>query len=306
VFGGVRVTNGSNSAGQVDIASFTQTDVTGGVGIDHLAGFGGSAGNTMTIVSDSKLGTDITPPGVNGTPLGGYPLEIVAEDGQDSVTIANGSVIPWGVFINNDAAAGGVLPGPASRFGGSTVMISASSIGTRPGGPGSPVRFAGRFPASGGFGTAGLATGDALFVSGDNGPDVVTVNTLSSSGNVNINVFNGVNNVTVMGAGVGAATTTLASLSIITGTGADMVTLDNIASPAATHIELGFGSDTLKLIGTITLAQNPTTGFLAIFTGTPLVPGAGANDILNTSMITVLTFPLFGIDVGFDRIIDGV
>ncbi len=304
VFGGIRIANGGNAPGQLDIASFTQTDVTGGVGIDHLAGPGGAGGNTMTIVSNSNLGTDITPPGVGGTPAGGYPLEILAEDGQDSISIGNNSSIPWGVFINNAAAAGGIGPGPALAGTGAnvnTVSINTSAIGNRPGGPGSPVRFAGRFPVSGGPGTPGLAAGDALFISGDNGADIVTVNTLVSVGNVNINVFNGENQVTVMGA---TPITPLASLSIIGGTGTDIVTLDDLSSPANVYLELGFGSDTLKLVGNVTFAANPVVGTLVIFTGTPLVPGAGANDVLDISMITTLIpNPLFGIDTGFDNTI---
>ena len=298
VFGGVLIQNGTNAVGEVDLVTISATDVTGGVGIDHLAG----PGTTLTTIMNSNLGTDISAPGTGPGPVpaGGFPVEIVSENGMDSIVMTQ-STAPWGVFVNNDAVAGG-LSGPGLTGGGGTVSVTNSAIGNRPGGPGSPVRFAPRFPLTGGFGTTGLAPFDALFVSGDNGNDVVTVNGLRSLGNVNINVFNGENDVTV--AGDPSAISALASLSIIGGIGTDRVTISNLSSPAATYIELGFGSDRLTLVGQVTFAASPTVGTLQIFTGTPGSPGAGANDTLDISGITTLIpNPLFGLDLGFDIII---
>ena len=237
VYGGLNILNGDALQGQLELVTFNQTQVLGATNIDNGDG-ANLTSNTKILVTNSNLGTQLANlPGPNPV----APVTIQNDAGFDSLTMT-GSQIPWGLSVNNDAAAAG-----ASNWG-STTSISTSSIGTRIGGPALP------------------AAGDALEIQGDNGPDVVTATNNTIGGELDLSgLRNGNNSVTL-------DSNTMGALAVDTGTGNDFLKIAGGSIQASLDVNLGAGADTMFVTNgsvavngsTLPILPSPLTGAVAI------------------------------------------
>ena len=237
VYGGLNILNGDALQGQLELVTFNQTQVLGATNIDNGDG-ANLTSNTKILVTNSNLGTQLANlPGPNPV----APVTIQNDAGFDSLTMT-GSQIPWGLSVNNDAAAAG-----ASNWG-STTSISTSSIGTRIGGPALP------------------AAGDALQIQGDNCPDVVTATNNTIGGELDLSgLRNGNNSVTL-------DSNTMGALAVDTGTGNDFLKIAGGSIQASLDVNLGAGADTMFVTNgsvavngsTLPILPSPLTGAVAI------------------------------------------
>ena len=282
VYGGLAIRNGANLPGVLDMASFHQSDVAGMVAIHNAGG----PGATSTMITDSDLGSFLAPAG----PQIGSPVVVINDDGEDAFAM-DSSTAWWGLFINNDDAAGGALPWP------SNTSVIDSNIGTRPGG-GSDVGAAGANleAALAAVNMAGTALpgvveqGDVFVVGGGMGQDVVNVSDTDVGGQISFILPGGNNSISLVGASGPAM---YAALNIQTGDGNDEVRLENIQIPVSVQIYLDGGNDRLELLGD-TMLPNFNVGFFEID------GGAGLDELVVDPSVT-LPAPL---DSVFELLLD--
>lgn len=285
--GNMTVRNGFNLPNTMDMATLNQVDIDGAMAIYN----DGGPGATNTMILDTNIGTFLAPAG----PALGRPAVVINENGQDSLTM-NGSTAWWGMFVDHDNDPTGI--GPQTAWPSNT-QITNSNIGTRPGGPTSGVGLgavlAATFPGPAFQLPALVAPGDALFIAGGSGNDVINVNPTQIGGQISLALGNGgINSVTLMG----NADNPLAysSVRVLGGNGNDTVRLENISIPVNLNILLGAGNDTLELAGNTTL---PAAGV-----GTILINGGVGSDELDIDFDTVTLpvdfFGLLGLITGFN------
>ena len=229
VYGGIDIHNGDPTQlqGLLNVVTFNNVEVLGAVNVCD------TGGNTQISVLTSDLGTQLKE---------GGPVTVFNGAGNDQLTMAS-SELPWGLYVDNDASftsmVSGVVVNDSQSTGsngfdnyGSETSIQNSLIGTRPLGPDTP-------------------NGDAFFLGGDNGPDVVGVSGTTFGGQVEFCLRGGNNSVTL-------DTSIVPALNITaTGTGNNTVVLggDTIAeslcisleNQGVNTVELGKGSNGLAV-----------------------------------------------------------
>lgn len=233
VFGGIDINNGAALTAILNITEFIQARVLGEVEVNN------ADSDTQTLVTNSHLGSQL---------VNGGPVSVENNAGFDTFNMS-GSQIPFGLFVDNNAA-------DSSAAWGSTTTITTSQIGSRP------------LSSSPPFG----APGDSFVLAGDNGSDLISItNNVVFSFNVNLlGLFNGNNSVTI-------DSSSMQGLSFLTGIGNDTLRLLGATIPVFINASFGSGVDTLELrrstsVAVLTL-PDPLLGLLT-FNG-----GAG-NDTL--------------------------
>lgn len=205
VYGRLDINNGLNLPGFVDLVTFDGTNVLGPVNVAN------GDGNALTGVTNSNLGSHLVLDSLN-TPAYGGPMAVVNGSGYDEFTMTSSS-LPWGLSINNDSG------GPGANWGSST-SITQSSIGTGPYGP--------RVPA---------APGVALIALGDDGRDLVNVNSTTIGGRLDLQLAAGNNELNVTNNSV------MAGLYVDTRNGNDKVLIDKSKILVDVYARLGNGAD---------------------------------------------------------------
>jgi hypothetical protein len=221
--------------------------------------------SSVTVTNGSKIGTQLAQGGggplviSNNSALGG-----AVTGGAAQVTISGTSttapvVIPWGVFINDGAAANY----------GSTTTITNSQIGTRPGG------LAGvTLPA---FAVAG----DALTFIGENGFNKFTMTSTTVGGG--IVRFGGTGPAPAFLPGTSNAVkfeaSTLVGLNLATSPagGNSSLTLDRDTIQVSLNVNFANGANFLNTVNTSTLTTTPLT-IPDPLTGVINVAGTGGLD----------------------------
>ena len=247
VYGDVVIQNGVNLPGTLDIVSFNSVNVLGDVTVLN------GPGNTQTTVTNSTLGSHLIP-----AVLGG-PMRIINDAGYDTLGISD-STLPWGLWVNNDQAAGN------TSTWGSRTDITSSSIGTSPFGPALPNPL------------------DAMQLMGDNGADVVNVNGTALGGVLNLTVLgNGNNEVNVTNG------SSMAGFNLIGGSGNETVMIDNSTITVGVRILLNAGADTLE-VRNMLLTQWPDP-----LLGLVIIDGGLGTDTTNIGPFTLgaLNFEFF-------------
>lgn len=205
IYGRLTIVNGTNLPGFIELVTFQATNVLGPVDLSN------GDGNNTTEVLASTLGSHLVL-GSDNRPVIGGPLSVANDSGYDELRI-NGSALPWGLVVNNNAAN-------AAANWGSASQISQSSIGTGPYGP----RI---------FNGPMIAAGVAALIRGDNGRDLFNVEATSIGGRLDMgltggnNVLNITNNSLVVG------------LLYVGNSGNDQLTIDR--SKIVVDVELSFG-----------------------------------------------------------------
>lgn len=235
VYGALKIQNGLNLPGTLDMLTFNQTNILGWVDVTNFDG------DTETMVLQSVLGSHLTPNGPGGS------TSIFNGAGYDEFTMTK-SEVPWGLLINNDFINQG------QSTWGSSSQFTESKIGTRLFGPTLPT------------------PGDALQILGDQGADKVNLNATVLGGTLNLgNLFNGNNQLQVSNGssmaalnyigGIGNDTVVIddsnisVSVEIRLNAGADTLRITNIdpanqwPSPllGASVLDGGLGVDTANL-----------------------------------------------------------
>ncbi len=206
VYGQLNIDNGLNLPGFVDLVTFDGTNVLGPVNVAN------GDGNALTGVTNSTLGSHLVLNSLNAPAYGG-PMLVVNGSGYDEFSMT-GSNLPWGLLINNDSGV------PGANWGSSTA-ITQSSIGTGPYGP--------RLPAA----------GDAMIVLGDDGRDLVNVNSTTIGGRLDLQLKAGNNELNVTNNSV------MSGLYIVTSNGNDKVLIDKSKILVDVYARLGNGADEL-------------------------------------------------------------
>ena len=252
VYGDLVISNGLNVPGQLDVVTFNSSNVLGDVDITN------GAGDTSIVVNDSTLGSHLVAPPFS--PVIGSPLTVINDAGFDQLSITQ-STAPWGLFVNNDAAASG-----ASVWGSQTT-ITGSRIGTHPFGPSIP-----------GFPNA------AMVLLGDNLRDVVNVSNTEVDGVLDLRLFAGNNDVNL------TAASTMAAFRLSTLGGNDSVLIDDATIQVAVEIDLGAGADRL-----IVRNVDPATEWPSALLGSISINGGIGVDTTNLSALALgaLGFEIF-------------
>lgn len=301
VLGGLKIANGANVAGVLDVTSIDQTNVSGGTYIYNA----GSTGGTSTTVTNSTLGSSlaVSPPGTPSPvgPVLGNPFVLINDAGADAFTSRDAN-FPWGIYINNDDMGGGAT----TTFTHMT-DIAGGSIGRIGGAPAAAGFLAGPTTLAGVLAEPGLApaaagplatgavtsTNDALFIGGGGFNDIVNVGVNPPAfgttrppaagtatqiyGDANINLgAGGTNFVTMIGQSTGTTGQPINGISILGGAGVDNVWIQNFAIQANVFIALDGNA---PIAGPATLTSPLGTVFGSIDTlnlkTTTTLPGVG-------------------------------
>jgi hypothetical protein len=251
VYGDLLISNGENLPGTLDTVTFNGTNVLGNVGISN------ADGNTSVTVNNSTLGSHLVAPPFS--PVIGGSLQIENEAGFDQFSMTN-STVPWGLLINNDVSGNYDVWGSATN-------ITGSRIGTAPFGP----DISG-FP------------GAALVILGDNGRDVVNVGSTVVNGTLDLRLFDGNNEANL------TAGTSMAALSLVTGSGNDLVLIDNSSISVVVYVRLGSGADQFFVRNV-----NPSTQWPSALLGSIDIDGETGVDSTNLSALALgaLGFEIF-------------
>lgn len=201
IYGNLDIVNDTNVQGTVDVTTFNQVNVFGEVTITN------GAGNTETRVLSSELYSDLIPGPA------GAGVTVTNDAGFDSFEAID-ATLPWGLYIDNDAAAGG-----ASTYGSRTRIVD-SEINT----------------------ARGIAGPSGLELRGDAGADVVTIDPTIIRGTLDLRLFAGQNSTTIEN------NTVIDQFIYVGGNGTDQVTLSDSRITSNIDIQLGDGADVMTIV----------------------------------------------------------
>jgi hypothetical protein len=258
----------------VNMVTFNAMNVLGATKINN------ADSDTSTTVLGSTLGSQVV------NPLGGQ-MVVTNNLGFDSFsmganTAGQNTTVPWGLYINNDAGAGG------SSASGSQTTIAAASIGT----------LAGGLP-----GGNGLDPGVAFKVCDDQG----SVNTLKVGADPGATGAQATAKAVTFGGGVVVrgsnggddditiGSSTMAALTINTSSGSDTIRIDNSKISNSIAINTGSGEHDHVIISNTNYATqwpNPMLGTITIADG-----GGGSDELTQTSDVGAIPTAPTGFEV---------
>jgi len=239
IYGDLDIRNLANHIGTLDVLTFNGVNVFGDVNVDNGSGW------TETRIINSELFSDLLPGAqIPASPehVSGAGVVIQNDAGFDTFD-ATDSILPWGLYINNDRSAGGV------STNGSRTKISGSQINT----------------------ARGIAGPSGLTILGDAGADIVNIDPTIIRGTLFLNLRDGQNEAVLTDDSV------VDKFFYLGGFGGDQVTIDNARVTAEIDIFLGDGADLMTIVNVDPLVDlPPVTGDIKIDGGN------NAGDTLDT------------------------
>jgi hypothetical protein len=200
VYGSIEIINGDNAEGTLNLLTMQSLNVLGEVCVFN------DDGDTKTMVLNAATGSaNVTPPG------GAFNIENYT--GFDAFEMKD-SYVPWGLYIDNDALAGGT-----STYG-STTNLTNNTIGV----------------------FLDPLNDYAVTIYGDDGADDVIVAQSTIGADLYLSLYDGQNSATLLN------NVSIAGFEYYGGDGDDIVTIDNSKILYYVYIYLYEGADELHML----------------------------------------------------------